>query len=261
MGISLSSIGQGLVDSMPDSPRHSTTLKLMTVGQNSPLNNWKFPQAGMEYIILLLTITLLMLLTHTGHHQGLLLIGDMEQNSGPVSGEDILASLWAQALDTTVRDTLGQYRKNMTTAQLTKAFKKSTKVPLWRPQTNYLNISGQSAHTKDAIVLNLICRIQNLLPDTCNICEDMNCTPINEIPLLKYSICGQGAHTPCILWFLYVNEDKRENCSQDDVEHMVNASEIPGIHYLCKVCEKKSYPHPTKASSGRNLFPMRNTLT
>ena len=90
-------------------------------------------------------------------------------------------------------------------AQLTKAFKKIDKDTIVKT-SNYLNIADQSAYTKDAVVLNLICRIQNLLPDARNICDEMYCTHEDEIPLLMCSICGQGAHTPCILRLLRVNE-------------------------------------------------------
>ena len=148
----------------------------------------------------------------------------------------------------------------MTTEQLTKAFKKIDKATHVKT-SDYLNIADQSAYTKDAVVLNLICRIQNLLPDACNICDEMYCTPVDEIPLLKCSICGQGAHIPCILRLLRVNGEEKNNFTQDDVKHMVNASEIPGVHYLCKACEKKSYPLPMKASSDRNLFHVQNRLT
>lgn len=175
--------------------------------------------------------------------QTLLLIGGVEPNPGPLSGEDVLANLCAQAPDTTIRNTLRNYKEDMSTAQLTKAFKKVDKATLVNT-LQYLNVDGQSAYNKDAVVLNLICRIQNLLPDTCNICEEMYCTLVDETPLLKCSICGQGAHTPCILHLLHVNEEEKDNFCQDDVKHMINAPGIPGIHYLCKACEKNVIPQP-----------------
>ena len=60
-------------------------------------------------------------------------------------------------------------------------------------------ITGQDQYNKMTCTNSLICRIQNLLPDTCNLCENEYCVKRDEISLIICEICGQGSHNVCVL--------------------------------------------------------------
>ena len=136
--------------------------------------------------------------------KALLLIGGVEPNTGPHKNRDqqieiqreILADLCADAPDTTVRDTL--YDPQLDTNALVKQINRTSKqnivaclIYLWQP--------AMTDYKKDTCVNALICRIQNLFPDDCVFCKEEYCIKLTDTPLLSCKICGQGAHSPCIL--------------------------------------------------------------
>ena len=59
-------------------------------------------------------------------------------------------------------------------------------------------ITGQDQYNKITCINSLICRIQNLLPDSCNLCGSEYCVKRNEISLISCEICGQGSHNVCV---------------------------------------------------------------
>ena len=66
----------------------------------------------------------------------------------------------------------------------------------------YLGRSDMNEFTKDACVTAMICRIQNLLPDQCNLGREQYCINVTDTPLLPCAVCGQGTHDqkcPCVL--------------------------------------------------------------
>ena len=54
----------------------------------------------------------------------------------------------------------------------------------------------------------ILCRLQNLLPDGCGICNKRYSVKIEESPLLECSICGQGVHEEC--WSNLFNSPRRQ---------------------------------------------------
>ena len=180
----------------------------------------------------------------------LLIIGGVEPNPGPGSHtdehaewitmqEEILAGLCANATNLEVRDCLRLYNPHSSNSKHKNEFGKCQK-QLLVVTLDYLGTSGQDQFTKPTCINNLICRIQNLLPDTCNICKEEYCVKLDETPLLLCEICGQGSHNECILQQLGIQTDNTVN--PDQAWAMINPTGLPGIHYLCGACEDGTIP-------------------
>ena len=120
----------------------------------------------------------------------------------------------------------------------------------------------------------LICRIQNLLPDRCNICGDEYCVKRDEISLLTCEICGLGSHNACILDQFGVLTEQDAFDPQQASEKL-NPTGLPGLHYLCGACEESTIPdkgagllkrkssvvassEPDKGNSDGRKIPLRN---
>ena len=145
--------------------------------------------------------------------------------------EYVLGELCANTADNDVRDVLRRYQPSLTTKQLTSRLGAHLKDTLEKVAV-YLNCDSKGK--KDEIVLNIIVRIQNLLPDTCQICHETFRFKIAEDPLIACDICGQEVHKPCFLKLLGLT-------SQNGPVN-INPLKIPGLHYLCKPCEDEVIP-------------------
>ena len=91
---------------------------------------------------------------------------------------------------------------------------------------------------KDDIVNAIICRIQNLLPEDCDICELRFRLELEEKPILQCASCGQSSHKQCIIDLV---NDKQGmtyvDLTREDLMTIINPLGFPGVHYLCKTCE------------------------
>ena len=96
----------------------------------------------------------------------------------------------------------------------------------------YLNINSDM--NKPPLIHNIICKIQNLLPDTCIICQEVYCSKLEDTPFMACHVCGQEVHRPCFMKLLGMNE--ATVCPE------INPHNLPGLHYLCPECEKSIIP-------------------
>ena len=114
-------------------------------------------------------------------HKALLVMAGVEPNPGPGSGidtedetvnkqEDIIAEMCSDAPNAEVRDCLRLYHPKNSIKQHKTEFAKCQK-PVIINTLEFLAVTGQDQFTKPACINTLICRIQNLLPDKCNVCE------------------------------------------------------------------------------------------
>ena len=92
---------------------------------------------------------------------------------------------------------------------------------------DYLRVRNQNIYLKESVAHNLICRIENLLPDKCGICEQNYCINKDEPTFLPCKKCGQEAHRECYRGILSSN-------NIEDILAIIAA--IPGLHYLCPTC-------------------------
>ena len=99
------------------------------------------------------------------------------------------------------------------------------KTPCLRPKLEDYN--------KPTLVHHFICRVQNLLPDTCEICKEEYCVSIDDPTLLPCSSCGQEAHRPCILKLLGATST---DIDSESIKGIINPVKIPGLMYLCLCC-------------------------
>ena len=184
----------------------------------------------------------LLLLCLSALCQSQLLIREgVEANPGPNTVDDILAEICVGATNTNVRDYLQLYNKEFTTTQLKRTFSKCYKTTLVDTM-DYLRVPGQGEYNKDTVINNLIVRIQNLLPDFCNMCQSEYRTKISEPAAISWPLCGQAAHKACIAEKLGISPEDLLLLRSEEVLKKVNPLKLKGIHYLCGACEENFIP-------------------
>ena len=188
----------------------STTIRL----------SWKTAVA-----ILITTLSLMVLQMDQRCNATLLMIGGVELNPGPCS-EDIIAALSAESPSDEIRNCIRMYDPNKTMTEIKKALNKAAAT------MTYLGVPGQKAYVKPAVINSLVCRIENLLPDHCPVSSDTYVISKDEMSLLNCSICGQAAHTQCLLDLLEIPQDKRDTLGPDDITKRINPHSVPGIIYI-----------------------------
>ena len=174
-------------------------------------------------------------------HALLLIIGCIEVDPGPMNEADVLAELAVGAPNEQVRDVLRDYKSDLTTTNLKKAFTKHSK-ELLVETLKYLGVPNQDQYVKDTVIHNLIVRVQNLLPEKCSLCDELYRTKLSDIELLKCVMCSQAAHNSCLAKQFQVDEQSLLDLGTDEVMKRINPCEIPGLHYLCKECEERTVP-------------------
>ena len=147
------------------------------------------------------------------------------------SAPHILASLCAKAPDNEIRDCLRRYNPSHSLKQQ-KSSLKPVIVKTLAKTAKYLNINSDM--NKDPLIHNIICKIQNLLPDTCKICQEVYCSKLEDNPFLACHVCGQEVHRPCVM--------KLFGISDATVCPEINPHQLPGLHYLCPECENEIIP-------------------
>ena len=173
----------------------------------------------------------------------LLIVGGVELNPGPTGSdkqegtvekqENIFAQMCFDAPKFEVRNCLRLYNPKNSIRQHKAEFSKCQKAVI---------VNTLDQFTKPACVNNLICCIQNLLPDRCNICGDEYCVKRDEISLLTCEICGQGSHNACILDQFGVLTEEQDAFDPQQASEKLNPSGLPGLHYLCGACEESTIP-------------------
>ena len=153
----------------------------------------------------------------------------------------ILLQLCAQAPSAEIRNCIRLYNPEHQEKQLKILFNKPRvgeliatldylKAPNLRPNLN--------DYTKQGLVMNVICRIENLLPDKCNICEEMYCTKIDDQSLLPCEKCGQEPHEECLTAML----GNIEILNAETVCEAANPLALPGWTYICHACKAGYIP-------------------
>ena len=108
---------------------------------------------------------------------------------------------------------------------------KYLKAPNLRPNLN--------DYKKEGILIHLICRIQNLLPDTCSFCKEEYCTQIDDPSYLPCDKCGQEPHVECLMTKL-----GQEALTPEQAKQLTNPFNFPSIIHLCHRCKDDYIPTP-----------------
>ena len=172
--------------------------------------------------------------------------------------EDLIVELCLSSPSEAVKFCLRTYQYGRSLMQLEKDFSKQKRDVL-RETAGYLNIPGFMDKTKEPLAHLIICRIQNLLPDDCGICNSRYRICNSEKPILECSICGQGVHTEC--WIktakssLSDNSDRttqNDNLDSDSFKKMYNPLNLAGLFYICKACQPNVIPSDEEGNYKRN---------
>ena len=155
--------------------------------------------------------------------------------------QDIVAELSVNAPTLEIRDCLRLYKPGNSTTQLQKDLSKCSK-PIVLATLDYLKVNEFENYTKPACVTKLVCQIQSLFPDECQVCGDRYCVKLGDTPLLTCEICGQGSHDTCVLQQLKIPQDDWKEVQADQIKAMCNPHNMPGIHYLCGACKLATIP-------------------
>ena len=221
--------------------------------------NWKLAILGL----------LLMCLASTCH-LNLLLMSGVEPNPGPPkkapvaddselqqrrdTHQNVLDKLIAGSSDPNVVATLRLYDVCQSTSKIQTTLERRDRLDL-ETTMKYLQAPNQTAYSKKQIAVNLVLRLQNLFPDTCNICDSQYCTEINSKPLLTCVKCDQAAHHPCIAQLLGYAQDEIPYLTADDVRAKYNPHNLPGVYYICKPCADGFIPDPDAGKLQKHLKP------
>ena len=191
----------------------------------------------------LASLLLLMTVLSAQCHAYLLIMGSVEQNPGPAAATpvDVLTRLSAEAPSPEIRDCIRLYDQERDYTSNKKKLGAMSVATLVATMA-YLGVPGQDIYTKPTVIHNLICRIQNLLPETCPICSESYCVKKDELELLPCAICGQACHTPCLLGLLEIPEGERSSFGPDEAKKKINPYNLPGIFYICNICEDSHIP-------------------
>jgi hypothetical protein len=118
-------------------------------------------------------------------------------NQHALGVEDLIAELRLLAPSENIKFCLRNYQYNgKSTEAITKDIQNGSSRPTLIETAKFLQIKfNESTAVKKTLAHNILCRIQNLLPDDCNLCNKHYRIGLNETPLLECSICLQGIHT------------------------------------------------------------------
>ena len=156
--------------------------------------------------------------------------------------KNILTELCSTAPATDVRDCLRKFKGGI---NFTYKEQYNSLFPCQKPVVvNTLEFLGCHKDWKDFVkpqcVHELVCRLQNLLPDVCEFCDNLYSVSKDEHSLLSCAKCGQGAHTSCLLEKLGFTA--ADNLSADDVSALINPYSLTGLSYFCKLCKEDYIP-------------------
>jgi hypothetical protein len=167
------------------------------------------------------------------------------------TAENVLVQLRSDAPNPEIRNVLRFYDTKKSNAQLRSAFQACSKSQL-TSTLDYLGSPAQEMYVKESVVWNMICRIQNLLPEQCDTCKETYCIKTNEEPLLPCKSCGQDIHRPCLEIAL-----NTINSNIQQLNTILQA--IPGLHYICTICEQRILPSEgTLLNKSTNRFNHKN---
>lgn len=152
--------------------------------------------------------------------------------------QTIIAELCSNAPNNVVRDCIRLYDPLKPSSQVKKSLNQCLKETLKETLT-YLNKKPSETSNKPAILHNLICRIQNLFPNTCQICNEKYCIRRTDKTFLACKVCGQEVHKEC---FVNLFPDGTPNYNPYNVPGSTISEELVSL----KLFPKKKRTQPIK---------------
>lgn len=169
-----------------------------------------------------------------------------------VEVEDLIAELCLGAPSEAVKFCLRNYNYSNSLTQIEKDFDRE-KAQTLRDTAQYLKIPNYELKTKKPLAHLIICRIQNLLPENCSLCDERYRIKLDETPLLECAICGQGVHKQCWSELARAMRDANDpiKLDADSFKAIYNPLNLPGLYFICKVCEDSTIPNDANGNSKR----------
>ena len=165
--------------------------------------------------------------------------------------KQILADLCVGAPSDLIRNCLRKYCPSKTAWQIEAAMKQEKK-PTLVETLAYLGIPDMDEYRSDALPHELVCRIQNLFPDICQLCSSKYCIKLTDTPIVSCTRCGQGCHNPCLLRLMGKTEEDL-NESNNHGKSLINPFGQVGFIYFCGACQLEVIPQKDelKVKTGR----------
>ena len=154
--------------------------------------------------------------------------------------DSIIAEICAATQSVDIKNCVQCYEYGKSVKQIKQELMKFRKAPL---QATFEHLKWQHEcmpRTKPDIVNDIVCRIQNFLPETCDSCNQSYRTKYGDDHVLACAICGQEAHLPCLLEKLGLDHTDRP--SYKDVEEMINPFGFSSLQYICTPCGESTIP-------------------
>ena len=96
-------------------------------------------------------------------------------------------------------------------------------------------------YRSDALPDELICRVQNLLPDVCLVCKETYCVKLTDKPIASCVRCGQGCHDVCFLQAMGKTKEELDESNNFGVS-ILNPFAPLGLYYICGHCKDEVIP-------------------
>ena len=110
--------------------------------------------------------------------------------------EDLIAELCLNISSDPVKFCLRKYKYGKSVQDIENYIFKERHDTL-KAAANFLRVSNfNNDKNKRTLSHLIVCKIQNLLPDNCSICDRRYRISLEEDPILECSVCGQGIHKP-----------------------------------------------------------------
>ena len=186
-------------------------------------------------------------------------VDDLSLQDVRTAQREIIAALCEEAPNNEVRDCLRRYDPAKSSNQIKNAFKTLHKEVLVET-LNYLGCPGMAEYNKAALPHELLCRVQNLFPDTCHLCQQIYCIKLHDKPIVKCMDCGQGCRNQCVLQLIGKTEDELNEDNQFGAAFL-NPYPTLGLFYLCAPCQERILPQkmPTKRKPRENANPSQQS--
>ena len=164
----------------------------------------------------------------------------MGEASWTAGQSTIIAAICAEAPTDAVRDCLRKYDPTKSAWHIENAFKTEKKTVLVEALA-YLGVPNMEDYKAGALPHELLCRVQNLFPDVCDLCKKNYCVRLRDKPIVSCVRCGQGCHNECVLQLLGKTQEDLNEENQNGVA-ILNPNATVGLFYLCRPCQMEVIP-------------------
>ena len=187
----------------------------------------------------------------------------MSDSDSTVCQLEIIAALCTEAPNTAIRDCLRKYDPKKPGWQIENVIKNEKKAVLV-DTLEFLGVPGMAEFKASSLPHELICRIQNLFLDTCDLCKQTYCIKLHDKPIVSCVRCGQGCHNQCVLQLLGKTEDDLDDTNMNGAALLKPHAGV-SLFYVCSPCQQEVIPQKdnlkVKKQARRDTPPNSNPIT